>query len=350
MLAVLFAAAGLLGSFHDEVRTARTRSHLERGHTLARQNDLAAAVEQYRTALLLEPDNLQARRALALTLLSLGQLGEAESHVRDLLKQDPTDGPLNRALARIYAMRGRVADARGAYQRAVYGVWPADGAAERIAARFELIDYLARLNAREELLAELLRLKAELPETDTSAARRLADLLVTARAPGLAVETLDAAAAAAPRDVELLAQLSDVQTETGRYADARATLRRALSLEAERPELRERLAVLDRVLALDPTLPRLRLVTRTRRARLVLEAALEQTRACEPDGPPSEARRLAIVRLRRPARADAEAAEQDLTLAQQLWAAAPACHDSGPDARALGQILQRIDATRESPS
>src|SRR5918996_6131351 len=85
MLAVLFAAAVLLGSVHKEVRAARTQSHLERGHALAGEKAFAAAVQEYRAALSLAPDDPFARRALALTLLSLGRLPEAESYFRDLL-------------------------------------------------------------------------------------------------------------------------------------------------------------------------------------------------------------------------------------------------------------------------
>jgi tetratricopeptide (TPR) repeat protein len=351
MLAVLFAATVLLGSIHQQVRNARTESHRRHGRTLAAQNQLAAAAEEYRAALSLEPDEPHARRALALTLLSLDRLSEAESYLRDLLKEAPTDGALHRALARIHAARGRETDARAAYQRAIYGEWPPDGT-ERIDTRFELIEYLARLNAREEVLAELVRLKAELPPARTAAARRVADLLVAAGAPDLALDTLGAAAMTAPKDVELLAHLSDVQADRGRYDEARATLRHALALDPARRELAGRLTVIDRVLALDPTLPRLRLVTRTRRARLVLAAVVEHTRACSPDVPATgdDARRRAATRLRRPARADAEAAEQDLALAARLWTAAPACHDSGPEGRAIAQVLQRIEAASELPS
>ena len=347
-LTLLFGATALLASFHDRVRAARTRSHLDRGRALAAQQP-AAAVEQYRAALSLERDDPQARRALALTLLSLGRLGEAESYIRDLLKEDPADGPLNRALARIHAARGRSMDAHGAYQRAVYGEWPDGAAAERIATRFELIEYLGGLNAREEVLAELLRLKAELPAGDTAAARRAADLLASSGALNLAAQTLRSAATAAPRDIELLRQLSDVETALGRYADARATLRAALAIDKEDRRLATRLATLDRVLELDPTLPGLRLVTRTRRARLLLTAVLEHTQACAPaDSAAAAARGAAADRLRRAPRADAEAAEQELSLASELWAAATACHDGSPEGQALAQILQRVAPSSES--
>lgn len=351
MLGLLFVTTVLLGSAHGRVRAGRMQAHLERGDAFARQMALAAALEEYRAALSLAPEDPQARRSLALTLLSLDRFAEAETYIRDLLAENPTDGALNRALARIYAAGGRNADARLAYQRAIFGDWPPYAATERIDTRFELIDYLARLNAREERIAELLRLNAELPPARTAAARRVADLLIESGAPDMALETLATAAVTAPHDVELLAHLADLQLERGEYTAARATLRRALALDPVRSDLSLRLAVLDRVLALDPTLPRLRLVTRTRRARLVLAAVVEQTQACAADDAASgELRRVAATLLRPSARADAEVAEQALAIAAQLWTALPACRGTDVEARAIAQVIQRIEAASEPPS
>lgn len=347
VLALLIVSTALLASVHENVRSARTRRHVARGDAFVVRNELADAVEQYRAALSLDRDHPQAGRALALTLLSLGRLSEAESYLRGLLTDDPTDGALNRGLARIHAARGRADEARAAYQRAIYGEWPSDALAERMNTRFELIEYLTRLNASDEVLAELLRLKAELPPGQTAAGRRVADLLVQAGARDLAIDLLSAAAINAPRDVPLLAHLAGMQSMAGRTADARRTLRRALAIEPGRADLAERLAIAERVLALDPTLPRLRLVTRTRRARLVLAAVVEQTRGCAGDAA-AGVWKQAAARLRRRARADAEAAEQEMALAAQLWsAAAPACQTSSTEARAIARVLQRIDAAAE---
>ena len=351
-LGLLVLATVLLASVHERVLLARTREHLERGDTLAGRGSLVQAVGEYHAALALERDNRVARRRLALALLSLERLTEAESYIRDLLHEDPTDGELNRALARIHVSRGREAAARTAYQRAIYGDWRSTAQEARVATRFEVVDYLRRLDAREELLAELLRLKAELPPMQIRAGRRLAGLLSDAGEPAAAIEVLNASATTAPRDVELLTHLADLQAEAGRTLDARATLQRAIALDPTRTALVERLLVIDRVLALDPTLPRLRLVTRTRRARLVLAAVVDEARRCRDSHPSGDAPdwQDATSRLRRPAPRSAEAAEAEMALAARLWAAAPACHASSPEARAIAQVLQRIDAATEPPS
>lgn len=352
LLASLFGATAFLASVHERVRHARVDDHLARARARAAAGEDAGAVQEYRAVLWLDRGHAGAARGLALALVSLGRYTEAESYLRELLRQDPTDGALNRDLARIHVARERPAEARAAYQRAIYGEWPEGASSERLETRFELVEYLTTLGARDETVAELLRVTTELPAGQTAAARRAADLLARLGADRLALDVLGAAAIAAPRDPDLLAHLADRQAAAGRPAEARRTLGRALAVDARREDLRDRVAVLDRVLALDPTLPGLRLVTRTRRARLVLAAVLQQIRPClaagEPPAEIAEARTDAERRLRLPARADAEAAEEELALAARLWNAYPDCHRDGADARAIAQVLQQVGTVTEA--
>lgn len=352
-LVALFAATTLLAAAYHEMREERAREHFEEGQALAGRGELTAAVQEYRAALSLIRGYPEAERALALALLSLDRHAEAESYFRDLLQRDPADGPINRGIARIAVARGRPPDARASYQRAIYGQWPGDQLTGRIETRFELIEYLRSIGAREEVLAELLRLKTEIPPEQTAVERRLSEMLVTAGAVTDAIDVLRRAAVSAPKDVELLAHLARTELDAGRSVEARATLRRALQLEPKREDLRTQMTVIDRVLALDPTLPRLRLVERTRRARRVLAAVVDQTAECADDADEQSAlaslRAEAQRRLRRRAVADAEVAEEDLRVASRLWAAAPGCHDETSNARAIAQVLQRVESSAEEP-
>ena len=346
-LALLAVGTGFLKSVHAHVRDDRLRGHLTRGVAYAASGDLERAAAEYRAALQLRRDDPAAGRALALTLLELGQLPEADSYLRDLVRRDPTDGPLNRGLARIHVARGRDAAARAAYRRAISGEWPGDGIAAKIETRFEFIDYLVRIGAQQEVLPELLQLRAQLPPRHVAAARRTAQMLADRGALDLAIETLGTPAMTAPRDVDLLAQLGELQSRAGRLAEARATLARAAGIDSRR-DILDRLAVVDRVLAMDPTLPRLRLVARTARARLVLDAVIAQTNGC-----PNESAELALMRreaagrVRRPIGSDAERAEAELALAERIWTTASACSRASADARALTQILERVAASSE---
>jgi Flp pilus assembly protein TadD len=347
-LALLIAATTLLKSVHAHVRDDGVREHVRRAQTFAAAGNFEPAAAEYRAALQLRRDDPDAARGLALTVLELGQLGEAESYLRDLLRKDPTDGPLNRGLARIYAAHGRDADARTTYQRAINGEWPGDAVGARIDTRFEFVDYLTRIDAQQEVVPELLQLRAELPTGHPAAARRAAELLAARGAIDLAIETLSTTVLTTPRDVDLMAQLAELQTKTGRLPDARSTLQRAVRIE-RRADILERLRVVDRVLALDPTLPRLSLLSRIARARLVLEAVYDQTRGCDAAKRPPIATLLqkAVADTRHPIGSDAGRAEEELELARQIWSATADCPRTSSESQALTQVLDRVSASSE---
>jgi tetratricopeptide (TPR) repeat protein len=349
ILAGLFAVTTALATIHRDAGLARATRHFAAGRAEELRGGLTAAVEEYRAALALNRDHLEAERSLALTLLSLHRLDEAETWFGDLLTQRPTDGAINRGMARLMAARGRQSDARDYYQRAIYGQWPDEFVDARVDTRFELVDFLRRSGSTDDVLPELLRLKLDTRDADAVVQRRLASLLIEADAPEDAVDVLRRTAARAPRDVALLTHLAEAESAAGRNRDARATLRRAIALEPSRSDLRDRLTVIDRVLRLDPTLPRLGLVERTRRGHRILAAVVAHVAGCaaadETTVAPLRARALERAATR-PA-ADAQMAEDDLQLAEQLWAAAPVCHDETPAAQALTQVLRAVTAARE---
>lgn len=350
ILAGLFAATTALATFHRDARLTLASRHFATGRSHELRGALAAAIEEYRAALALDRNHFEAERALALSLLSLDRLDEAETWFGDLLRQHPTDGSINRGMARLMAARGRQSDARNYYQHAIYGQWPDELVTARIETRFELVDFLRGSGSAEDVLPELLRLKVEVRDADAVTHRRLASLLIDSGAPEHAVDVLRQAAGRTPRDVALLAHLAEAQSAAGRNREARTTLRRAIALEPSRTDLRDRSTVIDRVLALDPTLPRLRLVERTRRAHRVLAAVVEHVASCGA----ADEERLAPLReqasrrlaARRPA-PDAQVAEDELQLAEQMWATASTCHDATPAAQALMRVLHAAAAARE---
>jgi hypothetical protein len=171
--------------------------------------------------------------------------------------------------------------------------------------------------------------------------RRLAAALAEYGAEGLAIQTLTSAAASAPKDAPLLAQLAALQLQQHQPGAARTTLRRARTIDRDDEAIAGELQMTERILELDPTLEGLRLVTRTRRARLVLTAVLEEVGPCAEEAAVAPDVAEARRQLRRRTRASAEEAERDLELAARIWAAAP-CRGSGPDARAVTYVLDRV--------
>jgi tetratricopeptide (TPR) repeat protein len=197
-LAALFAATTALSGWYHGERARRARAHITAGHAYVDAGCRALAVEEYRAALLLERGDFEAERALALTLLELGELPESAAYLTDLLQREPASGPLNLGMARVQSAAGASTEARRLYQRAIYGEWPDEPSAGRITARFELADYLLAHGAREEVLAELLRLKAEVGADDLASHFRLAALLLRAAAPDVAADVLMTAAEGHP--------------------------------------------------------------------------------------------------------------------------------------------------------
>jgi Flp pilus assembly protein TadD len=348
-LAALFVSTTAVARWYHQERAARARAHIEAGAARAADGQLLRSAEEFRAALLLERGDPAAERALALTLYDLGRLAESESYLLVLLERDPVSGPLNLALARIRAASADP-DARRLYQRAIYGEWPEGAGTPRLQARFELAGYLRTQATREELLAELLRLKADVPPADVAGTRRLAALFLTAGDAGQAVDVLRLARQESPRDVALLGELAAAELQAGQPADARRTLRQALAAAPERDDLRERLQIVDRVLTLDPTLPNLRLTTRARRARALLAAVVERTAACAAAGGATAAMRArAGTRVTRRAPLTADAAEEDLALAVELWTGADRCRSGGPEGAAVAEVVERLRTVSEDP-
>jgi tetratricopeptide (TPR) repeat protein len=339
----LAAATATLASVHERIRSGRAWQHFEQGGAAADRGDLNAALADYRASLSLDRGNLDAERELAFTLQALGYLAEAETYFVHLLHRDPTNGPLNRGLARIQAARGNSSAARASYQRALFGEWPDSSA--RIETQFEFVGYLKGQGATDEIVPELLRLKTDVPAGATEAVRRVADLLIEHGAQESALDMLRAASIAAPRDLELLAHLAGAQARAGRTADARATLARGVALDPRREDLRARLSLAERVLALDPTLPRLGLVARTRRARALLDSVLHLTRSCETVDVLSALRAEATHRSQARSPSDAHLAEVQIDLASRIWEASTGCRASTGEAQAIEQVLQHVHAT-----
>ncbi len=161
--AVLFVVASLAAHGYKVERQNLSRVHFDRGQELAREGNYRAAVDEYRVALSFSHGDTNDQLALAQALVELGSLDEAATYLGELYQKDSTSGIVNLLLARIAAREHKINDAVTYYYRAIYGFWPEASANHRIAARFELIDLLAKAGDENRALAELLQLVTEAP-------------------------------------------------------------------------------------------------------------------------------------------------------------------------------------------
>jgi CIC family chloride channel protein len=135
---------GFLNYYYRSERAARADRYFKAGNDLVLHDRNQEAVEQFRDALSVSPDNRDYRLALGLTLVMIGRLEEASVYLEEVLRRDPTNGRANLGLARIAAQQERTADAVTCYHRAIYGSWPADQAANQVQVRFELAAFLEK--------------------------------------------------------------------------------------------------------------------------------------------------------------------------------------------------------------
>ena len=135
--------AGFLNYYYRAQRTERANQYYRAGNELFKNERFPEAIEQYRDALSISHDT-DHRLALALALVQAGSAGEASIYLNEVLRARPNSGPANLAMASVDAAEGRIDDAVLHYQRAIIGAWPDNPTGNRINARIQLVELLAK--------------------------------------------------------------------------------------------------------------------------------------------------------------------------------------------------------------
>ncbi len=94
-------------------------AHLQLGAAYARQGRYDDAAAQYRTALAMKPDSVEANNNLGIVLAQAGKPSEAAASFRAALEISPTDARLHANLARALRQTGAVSEAVDHYRDAV---------------------------------------------------------------------------------------------------------------------------------------------------------------------------------------------------------------------------------------
>lgn len=352
---IILVAIGLTGidQFLSRVDASETRSSARRAHVkgmqLLREGKASEAVDSLREAYAQDRANIGYERDLVEALLADGKTADAEPMLTEVLQREPNDGEANLIAARMSVRKGQTREAEAYYHRAIYGEWPGNAATDRDAARMELVDVLAAKNQKQELLAELISLEAESPG-DTKVQKRLGPLFLKAGSPPRAAATYEALIAKNPDDVSAYEGLAEADLQEGQYAPARAALQRASALKRDNPEIRAQLETLDTVTQLDPTGRHLTSAEKYRRSVLILRMARAALAQCtEPNSAQSQAQQDqqllkaadTTINGKDPAHVTNEAAENVLSLAEQLWHAGTVC-SGREDQGALSLIMRKL--------
>jgi tetratricopeptide (TPR) repeat protein len=315
------------------------------GQALITRGGIEPGIEHLRAASTLDADNSAYGVGLAQAILADDRPADAEQMLLPLLERDPNDGAANLAMARVLEKEGRIEEAKSYYHRAIYGVWPRGADKNRTVARFELIDLLARTNAKQELLSELLPMQDD-STNDAAARKRIAHLFVVAGSPSRAVTIYRDVLRKDSRDADAYVGLAEAALSLGDFSTARADLLAAQKLvPADSSAIQGRIVLTDSVTALDPTQRGLSLPEQYRRSKNLLRMTLASARSCLSAQAPQVAAALDSATLQvssANAVGEAQSIEQTLSLAEQLWGLRRSRCAPERDSGALALIHLRI--------
>src|SRR6185437_2305061 len=106
-------------------------------------------------------------------------LDEAQSHLEQLLQENPTSGQINLLLGRLAVQQHKLKQAVEYYQRGVYEYWPESELQQRRQARWELANLLNRTGDRNGFLGELMQLYTNLPPGEIQEKLKVGFLLLS---------------------------------------------------------------------------------------------------------------------------------------------------------------------------
>ena len=308
-LAVLLVI-GFLNYHYRSARSERAGEYYKTGSELLQQGRYEEAVQQFRDALSATPGNARYRLSLGLALAKANHPAEASVYLSALLKRDPENVLATLGEARIAVAQGKTTDAVKLYRRAIDAPWPPGEDTTRAQAHFEL--------------AVLLMKSGQLHD----AADVYRDLLKT-----------DA------KNAQAYAGLGAAELALENYQEARDAYRQAVGLNPSDSVSNKQLDLTLQVLALDPNARGMRAASRYERSAVLLKAELERFDTCHPaEDPTATAARNALASHPRRRELD-DAAEMNLTLAENLWKAEGAickANQSTNPGDALDRVLARL--------
>ncbi|HEX3683006.1 MAG TPA: tetratricopeptide repeat protein [Bryobacteraceae bacterium] len=340
----------LEGAEQAELADQAQRAYV-RGSRLAQAGKAAEAIDALRRAHALERKNLIYELQLITVLTAAGKTSEAEPLMNEVLDAGRNDGAANLVAARLRLKEGKLVDSEAYYHRAIYGQWPQDAAAHRMAARLELIDLLVAKNQKEDLLAELLPLEEEARNNPTIQLR-LARLFLIAGSPSRAADVYRALVREQPENAQAHEGLGEAELELGDYGAAHAAFKAAFAQTPNDSNLRSKLQLASTLASLDPTPRWLPSAEKYQRSLRILEWAQQDLEKCiqrQPSGASGEQQNLLeraedAMDYAKPAQMTNESSEGGLSLAEKIWQARlSACGPAtAPDEEALRLIMAKL--------
>lgn len=215
------------------------------------------AIPEFRAALLYSRNDFNFRLGLAQALMGLHRPAEAYSYLINLRTEHPENGLVNLELARISAEQDDSAQALRSYHNAIYGNWPGDQEKQEQDARFELVGYLLRINAKTQAESELISLAA-LVGDDPERQSRLGTFLLRIQDNERALAAFRRCLAIDGHNAAAIAGAGAAAFDLGRYSLAVRYLKQAVAANPEDAVSKDHLQIASIVLQLDPFQARIR--------------------------------------------------------------------------------------------
>ncbi len=340
----LFLLGGLLAHHFSAQSIRNAEASYKAGNQLLSAGRVSEAIEQFHAALSLDHSD-QYRLALGLALAQADRTGEARGYLETVLRAEPANGPAALAMARLSRDAGDVPAATAWYRRAVNGSWPKASRPERVDAAFEFVDFLEKAGDRRQAVAQLLQLAAQTTIADEL--DRIGRALLALASPGQAADVFRQVLRASPTDATASDGLGRAEMAQQDYGAARAAFEQAARLDPANEDARAQALLCARVLALDPRQEGLSVGARYDRSRTLLSAVVSAVEGCQAAADaggaasPLVRARKALASSGRP-RSPAEAAEDNIQLAENLWAnRPPACPGAGRDEAVALAVARR---------
>ena len=192
------------------------------------------AIQEYREAVTIDPENLEANRQLGMLLADCQHYDEAISCLEQVCSLDPRDSSAYSLLSRLYIQTGRASKAQQLLRTALQY----DGDNANLHSELATL-YLAQNQGQQAV--EELNASLELDPGNTDASLRLANLLYQHGQVGDAVNQLEDALAHHPHDAQVHRQLGEVYMMAGHLDKALDHFEALVTLDPQSSELYNRL-------------------------------------------------------------------------------------------------------------
>jgi tetratricopeptide (TPR) repeat protein len=250
------------------------------GEAHFQDGDTAAALTDYRNALVYSPNNTKFQFHLAEALAAAGKYDQARPYLLALLSESPGSGEVNLQLARIAVANNSRVDVLRYYQGAIYGEWADDSITTRWQIRRELCVYLISKRAINQATPEVIDLLENTPGSDPARLKIVGQLLLQTQQWARAQALYRTLLGLDRYDEEALAGAGRAAFELGEFPAAIEDFNRLSPERRAQADLAPAVEMAHRVLAMSPYLMGLAPQVKAQRAANALALAEARSQSC----------------------------------------------------------------------